>query len=431
MSLPIEPLACAAAHATAARLSDALAVPPPAGFGVDRGPRSLRWHDQSLSKGAAGVAVLHGVRAHHEPVRQDRVHGWLARAAREDLSAATGSGLWFGAPAVAFALTVAAPGRYPRATASLDAAVIDLVNVRLHAAHARMAAAARPSLSEFDLVRGLAGLGALLLRHDPHGELLRRVLAYLVQLTQPVPAPDAVGSDAPGWWSGDVPSGQPAHRFRGGHTDLGMAHGISGPLALLALAMRQGITVEGHRAAIERICTWLDTWRQLAPAGPWWPERLSLDELRTGLPVHDSPGRPSWCYGTPGLARAQQLAGQALRDPARQQAAEDALARCVADPVQLNRIIDPALCHGWAGVVATVWCAAADATTPELGQHLPRLLDTLIAHADDAPPAGLPGLTEGRAGIALTLHSLATGTTGGWLTCLLLDSPHDNDGNPR
>lgn len=36
----------------------------------------------------------------------------------------------------------------------------------------------------------------------------------------------------------------------GGHADLGMTHGISGPLALLALAMRRGVTVAGHAAGV-------------------------------------------------------------------------------------------------------------------------------------------------------------------------------------
>jgi len=45
----------------------------------------------------------------------------------------------------------------------------------------------------------------------------------------------------------------------------------------------------------------------------------------------------------------------------------------------------------------------------------------LLHHAHDAPPATLPGLIEGSAGVALTLHSIATGTTGGWHTCLLLN----------
>jgi lantibiotic biosynthesis protein len=203
-----------------------------------------------------------------------------------------------------------------------------------------------------------------------------------------------------------------------------MAHGISGPLALLALAMRQGITVDGHTDAIHRICHWLDAWRHEAPAGPWWPERVNLAELRTGRSVHDGPARPSWCYGTPGLARAQQLAGHAVGDPARQRSSEHALARCLADPVQLARIIDPALCHGWAGLIATAWCAAADAGSPDVGVHLPRLLDTLLEHTGDVPPGQLPGLIEGSAGVALTLHSIATGTNSGWQTCLLINDEH-------
>jgi hypothetical protein len=200
-----------------------------------------------------------------------------------------------------------------------------------------------------------------------------------------------------------------------------MAHGCSGLLAILALAMRREVTVEGQAAAIDRICRWLEDWRQPAPAGPWWPERISLPELHAGRPRQDGPLRPSWCYGTPGLARAQQLGALALADRVRQRVAEDALARCLADPVQLARIRDPALCHGWAGLLMTTWHAAADATTPDIAAHLPHLLDTLLAHARDIPPGTLPGLIEGSAGVALTLHTIATGTRGGWPACLLLN----------
>ncbi len=168
-----------------------------------------------------------------------------------------------------------------------------------------------------------------------------------------------------------------------------MAHGISGPLALLALAMRRGVTVAGHAEAIDRICHWLDTWRQQAPAGPWWPERISLADLRTGCPSPRGPARPSWCYGTPGLARAQQLSALARGDHARQ---------------------------------------AAAAT--DLDAHLPLLLCALIDHADEDITSPLPGLIEGRAGVALTLHTIAAATPSGWLACLLT-LPFSHDREPR
>lgn len=406
------------ATATAADLCDELAVPPPIDCGDDS-PGSPRWRHQSLSKGAAGVAILHAVRAQTGQGRERQIHAWLTRAVSEDISAGPGAGLWFGAPAVAFTLAVCAPHRYQQARAALDTAVAHLVRRRLQAAQARMTAAVRPALAEFDLVRGLTGLGAHLLVHQPDGDLVHRVLDYLVRLTEPVPAHDEAGTDLPGWWTADPPSGHP--HVRGGHADHGMAHGISGPLALLALALRRGITVPGHTEAIDRICGWLDTWRQHHPAGPWWSERVTLADVRHGYPAQAGPARPSWCYGTPGLARAQQLAGLAAGDRTRQRAAEDALTRCLADSVQLARLGDPNLCHGWAGVAATAWYAAADAANPSLNEHLPRLLRAVIDHADDTDTDRLPGLIEGRAGVALTLHTIARAVPSFWPTCLLIN----------
>lgn len=411
------------AQTVATRLIDALAVPAVPRREDDSGPTSARWRGQSLSKGAAGVAVLHGARAHTGTGSWERVHQWLACATREDLSAGPSAGLWHGAPAIAFALSAAAPpGRYPRLREQVDTAVTTLARRRLEAATARMDAAQRPSLAEFDLVRGLAGLGAHLLHRDPHSLLFRQVLTYLVRLTDPVPAPDLAGTAVPGWWTSDIPPGRPMDVFRDGHADLGMAHGISGPLALLALAMRRGIIVEGQAAAIDSICQWLDLWRQDGPASPWWPKRVTLAELRADRSTR-APGRPSWCYATPGIARALQLAGIATGDLDRQRRAEDDLAECLSDPGQPAQLIDLTLCHGWAGLIATTWYAAADALSPDLGTHLPRLLATFLEKAADrgSPTLKLPGLIDGSAGVALTLHTIATGTSAGWETCLLIN----------
>ncbi|MFY1597340.1 lanthionine synthetase C family protein [Micromonospora sp. WMMD737] len=407
-----------AAQTMATCITDTLAEPPPADFMADDyGPRSTRWYAQSLSRGAAGVAILHGVRAQTGHEGWEPAYTWLRHATADTLNNASGAGLWFGTPAVTHALTTAAPHTHPASLDTLDHAVADLTERRLAAAKARIAACARPPLSEFDLVRGLTGLGAHLLRRDPDGQLLRRVLAYLVRLTEPLDAHDEAGRLAPGWWSADPPD---AHSSAsGGHANFGMAHGITGPLALLALAMRHNVMVSGQAEALGRICAWLDDWRQSSPTGPWWPEKITATELHNRTPATSGPARPSWCYGTPGITRAQQLAGIALGDLARQQTAEEALSRCLADPVQLKRIIDSSLCHGWAGLAATAWYAAADARTTSLHTRLPHVMRLLIQHATDATPAR-SGLIAGHAGVALTLHTVATGTVIPWATSLLI-----------
>jgi len=201
-----------------------------------------------------------------------------------------------------------------------------------------------------------------------------------------------------------------------------MAHGVAGPLALLSITARSGVAVPGQADASERICDWLDTWRQDAPGGAWWPEFVTLDDLRRGRPSQAAPARPSWCYGTPGLARAQQIAGLATGDPYRRRIAEEALARCLASPSQVARLTDLAVCHGLAGVLVTAWRAAADATTPAIAEHLPDLLGALLQEQaePDTRAHRRPGLIEGTAGIAATLHTIATGTTHRWDMCLLI-----------
>lgn len=391
-------------------------------------PRSLLWPpepgqrppgwSQSLAKGAVGTALLHIERAHAGTGSWQTAHAWLAAATSSEITGGPTTGLFFGAPAVAYALHTAnrcAPGRYERALAALGHSITNTTRLRLDQAHARIDRAEPARFAEWDLIYGLTGIGAYLLRRDPRSPLLRDVLSYLVRLTEPL---HRDGEALPGWWTHTDPTGVVSPQFPGGHGNLGIAHGITGPLALLSLAPRHGVNVDGHSAAVARICTWLDTWRQDSDTGPWWPRWITLHEHRTGRLHRARPARPSWCYGTPGVARAQQLAGIAAGDRARQHLAESAIQRCLTDPAQLGQLTDLGVCHGWAGLYQTAWRIAADALTPELTVEVQRLGNRLTERGTDEPGAGL---LEGAAGTALAQHGLKIGASvSGWDACLLI-----------
>ncbi|WP_214104597.1 lanthionine synthetase C family protein [Acrocarpospora catenulata] len=402
-------------------LAAVLATPPEPDPEAGYGPDSSRWDGQSLAHGAAGIVILHGVRALDQIAGWEPVKAWLAVALREDVASGGGVGLWHGAPAIAFALLTGVPADQSRDLLErLDTAVLAITERRLEEARRRMDACLRPQPDEFDLIRGLSGIGAYLLRRDPDSIHLREILSYLVRLTQPMPARDQAGVDAPGWWTSRLPEARPAESFADGHSDQGMAHGICGPLALLALAAHTGVTIDGHIDAMKTVCAWLTRWRQDGTAGWWWPERVTLGELRRGRPHHDGPARPSWCYGTPGIARALQLAALALDDPSQAQAAEQALIDCIADTAQLAHLDTAGLCHGWAGLLATARAAAGDAASPAVRQSLPTVVDALLQHLARAP-AQPTGLIDGTAGAALVLHSIATPhSRRGWETSLLI-----------
>ncbi|WP_343245982.1 lanthionine synthetase C family protein [Streptomyces sp. SID5785] len=373
------------------------------------------WAGQSLASGAAGIALFHSEHAARCLADWGSAHQWIGHAAAGGVSVEDTTGLYIGATAVAFVfhgVPHRRTGLYRDAHEALHEHVLALAHRRTEAATKRISRRQPAAFSEYDTFYGLTGIGAYLLRTDPSSSAMERVLDYLVALTQPIDA------HTPGWWVDHDPRRE--HAMPGGHGNFGAAHGITGPLLLLAQALRRGHSVPRQAEAVRTICDHLDTWRQESDAGPWWPEHITLADVETGRPHQRHPGRPSWCYGTPGIARAGQLAGIALNDTALQTFYEDALYRCLNDPAQLATITDTSLCHGWAGLYQTAFRAAQDA--PRLHTLLPSLGNRLLAAAAPGTDKG-PGFLEGDAGCALALITLATATPSitGWDSCLLID----------
>ncbi|WP_045558096.1 lanthionine synthetase LanC family protein [Streptomyces sp. FxanaA7] len=366
---------------------------------------------QSLARGSLGIALLHVERARQGTGSWQTAHQQLADIG--PLLDGNETGLFLGAPAMAYVLhwTTVDSIRYTGALQTLDRIVAAHVRRRLAAAHARIDRGEPTTFAEYDLLRGLTGLGALLLRRDPEGDELKGVLEYLVRLTEPLPT--ANGRTRLGWWVSHSPVNLSA-LTPDGHANAGLAHGITGPLALLALAKLRGITVPGHEKAMLRICRWLDQIRVSDHRGTRWPRWITGTAT---VPPHLA--APSWCYGTAGLARAQQLAALALNDPDRKRMAERALLYCLADSTQLNQLTSRGLCHGLGGLLRVVQRLTQDADEPQaFVHHLPQLTERFLT---TEPPAET-GFLNGSVGATLAFQNVQEGTlpTSDWDACLLL-----------
>ena len=403
-----------------------------AGLLADPGSVPAAWTSrpqwaQSLAQGAPGIALLHIERAATGRGPWEHAHAWLKVAAADPVTTGADGYLYYGAPALAHALSCAAkaqPDSYERAQGRLDQVVADDALRRCDQAQARIERGDLPELAEFDTIRGLAGIGSVLLRRESDGKPLRRVLTCLVRLTEDVKHEDQM---LPGWWTLSGPSGRADPQMPGGHANNGLAHGITGPLALLSLALLQGIEVDGQRTAIGNILAWLERWRDRHT----WPYWITAAHL--ARPGHKPlpPQRPSWCYGTAGIARAQQLAALALGDQRLRHEAETALATALLDPLALAATTDVSACHGYAGL-AHIAHRAADDATPHAAARLRSaaslLLDTTHPPRTDPNEQARellattgPDLLEGAAGTALALLAPATGRPPAtcWDACLL------------
>ncbi|MFC7908345.1 lanthionine synthetase C family protein [Streptomyces nigra] len=388
------------ALSTADQLARALADPSTVWSGGR--PDGGRAWPQSLAGGASGIALLHIERARTGHGDWDTAHTWLATAVHGEVSAAANANLYFGAPALAYVThrVASASSRYLRVLERLDTATCAVTRNRLAEAHQRIDRAERPPMEEFDLIRGLSGLCAYHLSRHPHHEVTRDVLSYLVRLTEPMP--DSAG--LPPWWMNVGPTGAPSADYPGGHGNFGLSHGVGSTLSVLSLALLRDFAVPGTVDAVERICAWTDQWRQADAAGSWWPGLISVHQATDGHVHPDLRPRPSWCYGVSGSARAQQLAGLALRDPTRVQAAENAILTTLRDPLQLDKLPEVGLCHGMAGLLHAAWRMATETGNTEITAELPRLAERLIAALDRGNHA--PELLDGAAGAALALHTL-------------------------
>ncbi|MFF0771854.1 lanthionine synthetase C family protein [Nonomuraea wenchangensis] len=371
---------------------------------------------QSLSRGAAGVALLHVERALSGTEDWQNVHVHLRQVISGGIDAAEHAGLYYGAPALAFVLHAAGEDgkrRYRSTAVKLDEFVLRIARLRLAAATARMDRGEPATFQEYDLFSGLIGIAALLLRRMPESDVLARVLRHLIRLTH---SRVEGGMEVPGWWVPHDPD--PILPTLGGHANLGMAHGAAGLLAVLSLAARHGCAVSGQCEAIGSLLSWFDRWRQTSASGPWWPQWLTREDLRGGQPTQPGPGRPSWCYGAPGIARALQLGAIALGDQARRRAAEEDMAACLTVG-QLRLLSDVGLCHGLAGVYQAAYRASQDALGGEIAERLPELASLLTKQAVSSRGDGA-GLLTGEAGVRLVMESAHTPPRSGWDSCLLI-----------
>ena len=219
--------------------------------------------------------------------------------------------------------------------------------------------------------------------------------------------------------------------FPDGHHNCGLAHGLPGPLALLSIASLEGVEVEGSRAAIDVAARWLAMHAHDGGSGPDWPNAVPRVEHPHAAAAPTSPSRPTWCYGSAGVARALWLAGEALDDDEYRDLAVRAMRGVLARPPHARRITSPTFCHGTAGLLQITLRFAEDTGLPDLADAatglLVELLDehepgSLLGYRDVEPDdirVDKPGLLDGVSGIALVLLN-AGGVPADWDRAFLL-----------
>jgi hypothetical protein len=227
-----------------------------------------------------------------------------------------------------------------------------------------------------------------------------------------------------------------------GNLNCGLAHGIPGPLALLSLELQAGSSVPGLSQAIARIVDWLFKNRFDDAWGINWPSAVPIVEPNKAIDsdekvgraeaAPDGPSRSAWCYGSPGVARALWLAGEALGRNDYRELAVASMEAVFRRPIASRRIDSPTFCHGVAGLLAITLRFANDTGAAVFTDASRTLVQQLL---DSYQPESLlgfrniefadqeidqPGLLDGAPGVALVLLAAATNVEPMWDRLFLL-----------
>lgn len=109
----------------------------------------------------------------------------------------------------------------------------------------------------------------------------------------------------------------------------------------------------------------------------YWPGRIKFEDYINKKCEIDAI-RASWCYGTPGIARATYIAGKAIEDKEAINLsikAIDGLCNMKKENWQLN---SPTICHGYAGLLAVIEAMYQDESNIEYKKCINRLVEIIL-----------------------------------------------------
>jgi len=387
-------------------------------------PAALHWDPLSVAQGDLGQALLCGQLHQVDPqAGWDRTGAPLAGSAAALLRRGVrpGMGSVGGSSGVAFVARRLKDANLHPQLPHLDAVIAqDALGTA-----ARIRGRHGIPVSSFDQISGLSGV--LLCALPNESQPAAPVTPFLLKALAALATEDG---QPPAWYTPpeQLYDDEQRHYYPFGNLNLGLAHGIPGPLAALAVAVRLGLGGDETRAAVGRLGDWLAFHATAGDAGPGWESVVTLVPGADGL-SEEPPrgvGRDAWCYGTPGAARALFLAGEALDRPDWRELAIEAMASVYRRPVAQRGIDSPTFCHGVAGLLQITLRFHHDTGLPLFADAATALTRQILDTVELDRPMGIanlepednkvdqPGMLDGASGVSLALLSASSEVEPTW-----------------
>ncbi|MBE6034137.1 MAG: hypothetical protein E7222_05485 [Clostridiales bacterium] len=142
-----------------------------------------------------------------------------------------------------------------------------------------------------------------------------------------------------------------------GNFNLGLSHGIIGPLLALSKAYKYGYRSSCVEKAIKIINNLYNDFKIVKDGISYWPGQLSYEEFKSKKVDKDNIHyAASWCYGNVGILRGLLVVAQNMGWNEYVQLYQNELISALNHSLDKFYLVSPALCHGYSSILAIKTC---------------------------------------------------------------------------
>lgn len=204
----------------------------------------------------------------------------------------------------------------------------------------------------YDLITGITGIGCYILKsgNSKLYHLLDCIILHLIKLSKSIVIDNinTIGFLT----SNEIDDFEETkEKFPHGYLNIGLSHGIAGPLSLLSLAYKNGFKHEGQLSAIKVLADCIIGLTNKDKNGFYIERMIGLEDLNK---VHNertvnNTRFDAWCYGGFGVVHALTLANSIIRSEPIERVIFDLLNGILNSEVDEWNVNSPIICHGYAG----------------------------------------------------------------------------------
>ncbi|MCR3758631.1 lanthionine synthetase C family protein [Clostridium felsineum] len=377
----------------------------------------------SLSHGIPGLCLLYGELDKLYPNEgwHDIANGYIKimvdsieRDGLESLS------LFSGTAGIAFSIMAnSCNGRhYTSLLKTLNNYLIEQLNVQLDYIDKKNYI----EMFDYDVIQGMSGIANYLpLIYKDTDTYVKKILQYFINLSKHI---NYNNNKIPGWFikKDNLFNDEQKNYYSNGALNLGLSHGIPGPLIILCKSYSNSIFIDGQIDAIKTIVN--DIVKLKIKDCNTWNSMVKVEDYINGAyNLYDI--RDAWCYGSPGLSYSLLLASITLKDDRLLELSCDAMKEAVK---RRKGIFSPTFCHGYSGLAYISYKFYYKTKNKYFLNASDELLEKILSYYDSSAPFGFYDIEHSNDCDIKNLNSIAflDGVVGTLLTILELTLKSNN-----